>query len=89
MNEDELAGLGILAGFGTIFFIFFAVCIAVAIVPYWFITKRLGWNPWWSLLMLVPPVGGLVWSYYVAFARWPIDGQQGDARPFGQPPAGL
>jgi len=42
------------------------------IAPFCMISKRLGYSPWWGLL-IAPPLGIVVWAYYVAFAKWPTE----------------
>jgi hypothetical protein len=73
-NFDNMAGAWF-AGMGVFILVCILVMIVVSIIPFWVITKRLGWEPFWSLLMIVP-LGNLIWAYYVAFAKWPIDQQR-------------
>jgi hypothetical protein len=47
------------------------VCLAIVIIPTWFICKKAGFSPWLSLLYLVP-LGGLVLLYILAFAQWKV-----------------
>jgi hypothetical protein len=53
-----------------------AVIAFVLIFPVSRILKRLGWNPWFSLLSVVPLLNiGLLWA--VAYAQWPaVPGKQ-------------
>jgi hypothetical protein len=54
-----------------LFFVFFAVGIAIILIPFWFICKKAGFSPWLSLLNIVP-VGNLVLIYILAFADWKV-----------------
>jgi hypothetical protein len=51
--------------------VIFLVCVAIIIVPCWFICKKAGFSPWLSLLNLIP-MGGLVLLYILAFAEWKV-----------------
>jgi hypothetical protein len=44
--------------------------VILGAVPFFRISKRLGYSRWWGLLNLCP-FGTVVWAYYVAFAHWP------------------
>ncbi len=57
------------------------VCLAIVIVPFWFICKKAGFSPWLSLLNIIP-LGGLVLIYVLAFSDWKGMQQQ----PYWQPP---
>jgi hypothetical protein len=48
------------------------ILAVIAVVPFWRICKRVGYSPWLSLLILVP-LGNLVFIYYLAFAQWPSE----------------
>jgi ABC-type transport system involved in cytochrome c biogenesis permease subunit len=64
------------------------VCLAIILIPTWFICKKAGFSPWLSLLTIVP-FGGLILLYVLAFAEWktvpapPVAWQP----PLSQPPA--
>ena len=47
------------------------VCLAIILVPFWFICKKAGFSPWLSLLNFVP-LGNLVLLYILAFAEWKV-----------------
>jgi hypothetical protein len=49
--------------------IFGLICVAIIIVPFWFICKKAGFSPWLALLNVVP-FGNLVLIYILAFADW-------------------
>ncbi len=46
-----------------------AICLAVVIIPFWFICKKAGFSPWLSLLNIIP-LGNLILIYVLAFADW-------------------
>ncbi len=47
------------------------ICVAVILIPFWFICKKAGFSPWLTLLNLLPG-GGLVLIYVLAFAEWKV-----------------
>ena len=51
--------------------IFVLVFMAILLVPYWFIWKKAGFSPWFSLLMFIPLVN-LVMLYVLAFSQWKV-----------------
>jgi hypothetical protein len=51
--------------------IFGLICVAVIIIPFWFICKKAGFSPWLALLNLVP-LGNLILLYVLAFAEWKV-----------------
>jgi len=67
--------------------IFGIICVAVIIIPFWFICKKAGFSPWLSLLNIVP-FGNLILIYVLAFAQWkvvPVP-QMEYPPPYPQPP---
>ncbi|MGB7190325.1 MAG: hypothetical protein WBD10_09330 [Acidobacteriaceae bacterium] len=69
MDPDQLHALqGILL---IVMPLFFIVIAAVLIIPYWFIWKKAGFSPWFSLLMFVPMVN-LIMLYVLAFSQWKV-----------------
>src|SRR5580704_17138514 len=54
-----------------IFMVAGIICLAVILIPFWFICKKAGFSPWLTLLNLVP-LGGLVLMYVLAFADWNV-----------------
>jgi hypothetical protein len=69
MDQNQLQGLqAILLILIPIFSILY---IAVQVVPYWFIWKKAGFSPWFSLLMFVPLLN-LVMLYVLAFSQWKV-----------------
>jgi hypothetical protein len=66
------------------------ICVAIIIIPFWFICKKAGFSPWLSLLNLVP-LGNLILLYVLAFAQWkvvPVP-QMAYAPPYPPPPPQL
>jgi hypothetical protein len=47
------------------------ICLAIVIIPFWFICKKAGFSPWLSLLNVVP-LGNLILIYVLAFAQWKV-----------------
>jgi hypothetical protein len=54
--------------------------VIILIIPFWRICKRIGWNPWLSLLIAVP-LANFIFVYFLAFSDWPI--QRNTAAPGG------
>jgi ABC-type transport system involved in cytochrome c biogenesis permease subunit len=70
----------------TIFPIIMLVCLAVVIIPTWFICKKAGFSPWLSLLNIVP-LGSLILLYVLAFAEWKTVPAPAQAAYYPPPPA--
>lgn len=49
----------------------YVVMIALLLFPLWKIFGKAGLAPLWSLLLLIPGIGGVVCLVVLAFARWP------------------
>jgi len=47
------------------------VFAAIMIIPFWFIWKKAGFSPWFSLLMFLPIVN-LIMLYVLAFSQWKV-----------------
>ena len=47
------------------------ICVAIIIIPFWFICKKAGFSPWLSLLNVIP-LGNLVLVYVLAFSDWKV-----------------
>ena len=46
------------------------IFVGLIVVPFWFIFKKIGYSPWFSLLMVVPLINiGVL--FFLAFAQWP------------------
>jgi hypothetical protein len=68
---DTEAAKNFLMGMMFILPIFILVCLALVILPLWFICKKAGFSPWLSLLVVVP-LGSLILLYVLAFADWKV-----------------
>ncbi|MFZ0303453.1 MAG: hypothetical protein WAL75_12235 [Terracidiphilus sp.] len=51
--------------------VFGLICVAIIIIPFWFICKKAGFSPWLALLNIIP-LGNLVLIYVLAFAEWKV-----------------
>ena len=67
--SDMSAAVAGMMGVGMLIFV--AICMAIVIIPFWFILKKAGFSPWLSLLFFVP-FGGLILVYVLAFATWKV-----------------
>jgi hypothetical protein len=45
--------------------------VILMIIPYWFIWKKAGFSPWFSLLMIIPAVN-FIMLYVLAFSQWNV-----------------
>ncbi len=70
-TNNAAAGMAALLGGGT-FLIFLLVTIVIGIALYYLIIKKTGYNPWLSLLVLIPGLGGLIIIIMLAFTEWPV-----------------
>ena len=59
---------------------FWLVGAIIGIIPFWNICKRVGWNPWLSLLIALP-LANIIFIYFLAFSQWPS--QRGTVTPGG------
>jgi hypothetical protein len=56
----------------TIYALMFPFVIVV-VIPLCVISRRIGRSWGLGLLSLIPFFGLLIWAYYVAFSRWPVN----------------
>jgi Na+/H+ antiporter NhaD/arsenite permease-like protein len=49
------------------------ILVVVLIPPVWKILKRLGLNPAWALLSIIP-FANIIGLWLMAFGKWPKDG---------------
>ena len=49
------------------------VVFALSIAAYYVILKKTGYNPWLSLLLLIPGIGGLIILLMLIFTEWPVE----------------
>lgn len=84
MDQNQLHAVQAMMVFMPFFLLIVA---AIVIIPYWFIWKKAGFSPWFSLLMFVPLLN-IVTLYVLAFSEWkvaPIAPQP--LSPYPYPPA--
>ena len=60
--------------------LYWIVGVAIAVVPFWRICKRVGYSPWLSLLIAIPLLN-IGFIYFLAFSQWPS--QRGLGTPTG------
>ena len=58
--------------FGGSFLLFALIGLVIAVAIYYVIIKKTGYNPWLSLLILIPGLGGLIILIMLVFTEWPI-----------------
>lgn len=51
----------------------------ILVVPFWKIFSKAGFSGWLSLTQIVP-ILNLVGLYYLAFAKWPVQGEVEDSK---------
>ena len=86
-QPDMAAAQHILAVILPLMGLLVIVCLAIVLIPYWFICKKAGFSPWLTFLNVIP-FGNLVLIYVLAFAQWkvmPVP-QMGYPPPYPQPP---
>ena len=67
--SDMSAAVAGMMGVGMLIFV--AICMAIVIIPFWFILKKAGFSPWLSFINVVP-FGTLILLYVLAFAEWKV-----------------
>jgi len=73
LDEAVVKGRGIMAEFHFLLVIaVLGLLWAIMGIPIAKLLKRIGANPWWSLLAIIP-IAHLVLIWVIAFARWPRD----------------
>lgn len=70
-NYDQAAGVAALLGSGVVL-VFCLVFFVILVGIYYLIIKKTGYNPWMSLLILIPGLGGLIIIIMLAFTEWPV-----------------
>lgn len=60
-------------GMGPLGPLMMLVMAAVFILPFWIIFSKAGYSKWLSLLMVVPFVN-VILLYFIAFSKWPNNG---------------
>ena len=72
-DNSGAAAAAMMAGMGVGVFIFIVIAIAISIAIYYVIIKKTGYNPWLSLLVLIPGLGQLIILIMLVFTEWPIE----------------
>jgi hypothetical protein len=70
-NDPSGAATAAIAAFGLVYAIFVLVMIAFYVFIAYMIVNRAGYNPWLSLLILVP-LANFVMLLIFAFSEWPV-----------------
>ncbi|MEA2663528.1 MAG: hypothetical protein QOI11_472 [Candidatus Eremiobacteraeota bacterium] len=91
-TPDPTAAIAAMSG---AFLLFGLVVFVITIAAYYVILKKTGYNPWLSLLILIPGIGGLIVLLMLIFTEWPIEREVKELRarlamggPGGIPPTG-
>ncbi len=72
-------------------FVFLLILFVILVAAYYVILKKTGYNPWLSLLILIPGLGGLIILCMLIFTEWPIQRELRELRSRaggGYPPGG-
>lgn len=84
-QQSQMHALQAMLVFMPFFFLGVAV---IMIVPYWFIWKKAGFSPFFSLLMIVPVVN-FIMLYVLAFSEWKVVPVVQPSLGYPYPPASL
>jgi len=68
MMEGHMYGNAMWAGH----WLWMLVMAVFLVVPAWRICQRIGYPGWMGILIIVPMVN-LVFLYFIAFAKWPMN----------------
>jgi hypothetical protein len=71
-SNPGAAATALMAGFGLMYVLFILAIIVVGLVINWQIARKAGYQPAFSLLMLIPFVNFIIILIF-AFSRWPIE----------------
>ena len=92
--DPSAAAVAAIAAFGFIWLIVVLALVALHVVCNYIIAKKAGFNPWLSLLMLVPLANLIVFLIFV-FSEWPVTAENNALRAqlaggggYGPPPGG-
>ncbi len=90
-SDSGAATAAVLAAMGGSF-VFVLILFVILVAAYYVIIKKTGYNPWLSLLILIPGIGGLIILIMLIFTEWPIQRELRDLRARlaggGMPPTG-
>ena len=89
---DPTAMIAAMSGFVLLFGL---IVFLITVAAYYVILKKTGYNPWLSLLILLPGIGSLILLLMLVFTEWPIEREVKELRarlvmggPGGIPPTG-
>jgi hypothetical protein len=68
--DTTSAAMAAMMGGGLL--IFWLILLVVMVAIYYVIIGKTGYNPWLSLLILIPGLGGLIILIMLVFTEWPI-----------------
>ena len=71
-NLDSNQVAKMMAFVGPLIFLFFAIYIALTVVPLWFAFKKAGLPPALSLIGIIPNLGLIVCLFILAFSKWKV-----------------
>jgi hypothetical protein len=72
MMDGWTGGAGL--QYGLVHWVVFIIVIALVLYPVGRIVKRIGFSPFWSVLVLIPLVN-LIMLWVLALSDWPYDRQ--------------
>lgn len=72
MMDSWMGAAGFGFGYGLGHWVIFAVIVAVVLYPVGRILNRIGFSPFWSVLILIP-LANLFGLWVLAFSDWPRD----------------
>lgn len=73
MMDSWMGPAGFGFGYGLGHWVIFIIVVAVVLYPIGRILKRIGFSPFWSVLMLIP-LANLLGLWVLAFSDWPRGG---------------
>lgn len=71
MDPQQAQAMHAVMAMAAIMPIFFLIFAVVVIIPMWFIWKKAGFSPWFSLLTVFPLIN-LIMLYVLAFTEWKV-----------------
>jgi hypothetical protein len=77
--DPSAAAIAAVAAFGIIYVLVLLAFLAFSILCNYMIAKKAGFNPWLSLLMLVPIANLVVFLIFV-FSEWPVTSENNALR---------
>ncbi|HWT04946.1 MAG TPA: hypothetical protein VN224_04245 [Xanthomonadales bacterium] len=78
-QDSSAAATAAIAAFGIVYLIVVLAALAFSVLCNYMIAKKAGYNPWLSLLMLVPVANIIVFLIFV-FSEWPVTAENNALR---------